>query len=138
MWYATGSPALAVNETLGTWTSVDDLEIYGSTQPGARTGFVKAAKTYAFPASGPNSVTIDYSDVLLFPHVPIQSASVDLSGTSSVGAVPSAMTSMTPNAASPLSVTITLTGGNSWAGQLSALVTVDQSTHSATSAAKAA
>jgi hypothetical protein len=132
VWYDTGAPALAVNETLGTWTSVTDLEVYGSTQSGAPRGVVRASKVYAFPAGSPNSVAIDFSDVLLFPHAPIQSSSVALSGGVGVNAVPSAMTNVAPDAGSPLAVTVTVTGGNGWAGSLVATVTADQSAHSGT------
>lgn len=82
VWYDTNSAAIVANETLGTWTAITDLQITGSTQSGVPNGVVTATKVFTVPANTPyGSVTIDFSDVLLFPSAPIVTARADVVGT---------------------------------------------------------
>ena len=64
------APALAVNETLGTWTAVTDLVVTGTAlqqgESGARTP--SATLVVSSAAGGWNArQTVDFSKVLLFP-----------------------------------------------------------------------
>ena len=66
VWHNTDLPAIAVNETAGTWTSAQDLLVTGSTQPGAPRGVTVATKVLTVPlASWPADgvFTVDFSDV---------------------------------------------------------------------------
>ena len=76
VWYHCSNPAFAVNETGGSWTSVTDFVMTGTSFCGdgqAKTGFTRATRTLA--ASHAEDV-LDFSGVLLFPSAPIVSASV--------------------------------------------------------------
>jgi hypothetical protein len=76
VWYDCSAPALAVNETAGTFTSVTDFSLVGTAFCGsgqAKTGFTRATRTLA-KSHAPD--TFDFSSVLLFPSAPIVSASV--------------------------------------------------------------
>jgi len=88
--YDTGSPLLAVNETGGAyWGAVADLTVAGNVlQPGAPGSSVPAASKSAGGDEGcvdettgsGASCVLDFSDVLLFPRVPIASYSVAIQG----------------------------------------------------------
>jgi hypothetical protein len=76
-WYDCSNSALASNETLGTWTSVTDLYVEGTSfcGPGQNPAFSKATKVLS-SATVNGKVSVDFSDILLFPNVPIASASI--------------------------------------------------------------
>ena len=76
-WYDCSNSALASNETLGTWTSVTDLYVEGTSfcGTGQNPAFSKATKVLS-STSVNGKVSVDFSDILLFPNVPIASASV--------------------------------------------------------------
>jgi hypothetical protein len=128
VWYDCSLPAFAANETLGTWTSVTDLSITGTSFCGRGQGmtFPAATKAYAAPgAATPPVVTFDFSDVLLFPNVPI--ASVTASAVSATGtACAASVVNGVPKAGAPLAVDVAVAGGCS--GQV--IVSADQSTYS--------
>jgi len=82
VWYDCGLPSLAVNETLGSWTSVTDLDFSGTAFCSAspQTGLPAATRVlYNTVPPGPDlpaTVLFDFSSVLLFPKVAIVDASV--------------------------------------------------------------
>jgi hypothetical protein len=145
VWRHTSLPALAVNETAGTWTSALDLLVTGSTQPGAPRGVTVATKVLTVPlASWPADgvFTVDFSDVLLLPHAPIQAATARWVGGplgSAHAAVPYPLVGALPAkaAGSPLAVTVYASPPPAGAGpgSLQLLVTADQSASSSVSAA---
>ena len=82
VWYDCGQPALASNETKGTWTAVKDFSMTGTSFCGeeqAKTGFVSATRIASLPNipnHGPGAKVFDFSSILLFPNVPIATATV--------------------------------------------------------------
>ena len=72
-WYYSSGPPVAVDETAGKWTNVSDVVIEGlAINPHQPYTNVWATKTV--PAA--DSVTLDFSSTLLFPHVPLVPPSV--------------------------------------------------------------
>ncbi len=125
VWFATGSPALAVDESEASWTSVVDLFVSGSTlqqgQPwiGVTASQVKAGA----PSQGsPASYTFDFSNQLLFPSIPIVSASATIYQADG-------------GANAPPAVSVNFTGTTAtayvgpFAGAYSVRLAVDQSQH---------
>jgi hypothetical protein len=129
VWYDCDGPSLAVNETLGAFTSVTDLDVTGTAFCGySRTkaaGLPSATKVF----SGPFAGLIDFSDVLLFP-----SAGIAWATGSAVGAGAGFQINAIAAAGAPLFVNIT--AGGSASAQFA--VTADQSNRSAWSAAHVA
>lgn len=84
VWYDTNSAALAVNETVGTWTSITDLVIEGNPLQQGQPAFPasKVSKTLTQSTSNPTSLAFDFSQSLLFPNVPIASAYATVSSVS--------------------------------------------------------
>ena len=136
VWYDTNGAALAVNETAGTWTSALDLLVSGSTQPGAPRGVTVATKVLKVPvASWPADgvFTVDFSDVLLFPNVPIQSATARFAGAplGSSMVVSAPLVGELPAKAAPLAVTVYAPAPAAAAGaSFQLIVTADQSGYS--------
>ena len=126
VWYDCDGPSLAVNETLGAWTSVVDLDVVGTAFCGyARTKATGlAAATKVVTAGG----AVDFSDVLLFPHAGI--ASARYTGYSAADPCFAFGIGELPRAGEPLRVTANL-GCAASRMELS----VDQSARSSTSAA---
>jgi hypothetical protein len=122
VWYDCGQPALASNETLGTWTSVTDFSMVGTSYCGkdqTRTGLARATIT----TGGADSASVDFSRVLLFPNAPIASATAS--------AVNAAACSVGVGAIGP-GATVAV-GSSSGAGSCSGatfVVTADQSVDS--------
>jgi hypothetical protein len=75
-WYDCSNSALASNETVGTWTSITDLYVEGTSFCGTsqKAAFSKATKVLSTSVNG--KVSVDFSDILLFPNVPIDFATV--------------------------------------------------------------
>jgi hypothetical protein len=75
-WYDCSNTALASNETLGSWTSITDLYVEGTSFCGTsqKAAFSKATKVLSTSVNG--KVSVDFSDILLFPNVPIDFATV--------------------------------------------------------------
>jgi hypothetical protein len=122
VWYDCGQPALASNETLGTWTSVTDFSMVGTSYCGkdqTRAGLARATIT----TGGADSASVDFSRVLLFPNAPIASATAS--------AVNAAACSVGVGAIGP-GATVAV-GSSSGAGSCSGatfVVTADQSVDS--------
>jgi hypothetical protein len=72
-WYATGSAPLAVDETLAPWTSVVDLTFAGATLQQGQP-WVGVTASLVQPVARPSDV-FDFTSQLLFPSIPIASAS---------------------------------------------------------------
>ena len=129
IWYDCSLPALAVNETQGTWTSVKDLTLSGTSFCGsgqAATGFSAASKTHALDGQGGGSaIAFDFSDVLLFPNAPVIDATASVVGT---GATPCSAAVVNFAAAPQFGVAVTPAGCT---GTLR--VSVDQSDYTTTS-----
>jgi len=124
VWYDCANTALASNETLGTWTSVTDFSMVGTSFCGsgqAKTGFVQAARTAALKGSA--AASFDFSGVLLFPNAPIVSASANVVGGGGA---------CIANVDAPAGLGVTLETKNCAQGA-AATVTVDQSAYSTTS-----
>lgn len=124
MWYDCGNPALASNETLGTWTSVTDFSMVGTSFCGsgqAKTGFVQAAQTATLTGSA--SASFDFSGALLFPNAPIVSASANVVGGGGT---------CLANVDAPAGLGVTLQTKSCAQGAV-ATVAVDQSAYSTTS-----
>ena len=122
VWYDCSQPALAVNETTGSFTSVTDFSLVGTSFCGdgqAKTGFTRATRTLA-ASSASGSDTLDFSGVLLFPSAPIVSASAVSYGAS--GSAPTGVLSV-----SAAQVVVTSAAG------VKLEVTADQSSYSTTS-----
>ena len=139
VWFDTNSPALAVNESSGTWTSVTDLTVVGTTlQQGQATTHVPRATIITAAMTGSSSATtVDFSRVLLFPHAPIQSASVTVVGPAdgSGAAPPTAIVGALPNSAAPLVVSVYAPAPAAYKAPFQLVVTADQSAYSTTSRA---
>jgi len=137
-WYATSAPALAVNETTGTWTSVTDLVVTGTAlQQGESTARLPRATLVVSSPSGAWSPrqTVDFSKVLLFPHVPIQSAVVQVAGSAPAtgsAAPPYPIVEHLPNPSTPLAVSVyaPFPGTAPYDAAFDLIVTADQSAYS--------
>ena len=128
IWYDCSGPSFTVNETIGSFTSVIDVDLDGTAFCGytksKATGLTKATKFGNFSASN----LIDFSDVLLFPSAGISSARSASPGPCPyfpvIGALPG------PGDALTLNVTVSCADVNQMLE-----ITVDQSSRSSTSAA---
>lgn len=118
VWYDCSKPALASNETMGTFSSVTDFSMTGTSFCGngqTKTGFVRATIT----TDGDSSKVVDFSSVLLFPNAPIASATV-----SSMGSVACA-----PSVGAISGATVTV-GSSGACTSTTFVVTADQSAYS--------
>lgn len=145
VWYDTGSVAMAVNETVGTWTSVTDLVVSGTSlqqgQP-STTGLVKATQSQVVSHAGwINTIPLvfNFSNTLLFPNAPIASSSVQvvaMEGPSQAAAMPPLPILQAYNATGSAGGALTLTAylsaptGYDAAASFQVIVTADQSTDS--------
>lgn len=89
VWYDCSLPSLSVNETLGVWASVTDLDLLG-------TSFCSAAPQVGLPVATllaseplPAPTWLDFSSILLFPHAGIASATHTSSGCGSLSGLSS-------------------------------------------------
>ncbi len=131
VWYDCDGPSLAVNETLGAWTSVTDFDATGTAFCGysrtKATGLAAATKVYTLPADNTPSAAFDFSDVLLFPSAGIASASVNFMSACNAHVL------TVPGAGAPLQVSVDIAacapGSAALKGQ-QLIVSVDQSERS--------
>jgi len=132
IWYDCSNAAVVSNETLGTWTSVTDFSMTGTSFCGkdqAKTGFVRASKTLA--ATG-NSASFDFSDVMLFPNVPLVSATAtSFGGASAPVSCAAAVSSVSGQAVG----TFNAASGAGSCNGFTIIVEADQSAYSTNSAA---
>ena len=132
VWFDCNAPAFAVDESAGTWTAVTDMVVSGTSycdrNQGKAGGYVAATITKAVSAAEPPEHEIDFADVLLFPHVPLASATSVFHQAGAGGRCSSSLYGFPPSPARPLAVGALVWGPDACAGTL--VVGVDQSAHS--------
>jgi hypothetical protein len=142
VWYDCSGPSLAVNESSGAFTSVTDLQLTGTAFCGGSsskaTGLPQATQRLTAAAGGalpPKTYTVDFAPQLLFPHAGLVSASAAVSvlaGSAATGCQAAIVLPSVPAPGQPLTVQVSVTGGQCAAVDVS----VDQSSSSSWSVIK--
>ena len=139
VFYDCSGPSLAVDETAGTFASLTDMEVTGTTFCGysrsVATGLTSATKVMSgLTGSGVGSThSFDFSSVLLFPSAGIASARVACAVSGAGQCVASILGSL-PGPGQPLKITVYAVAAKE-AGDFTLSVTVDQCAQSSESTA---